>query len=169
MWPPPNFLDLPSKDEIRKIKEEILSMERQIADAQLKIDALRKSVAEREAWIAPIRKIPHDVLSQIFVEASMDDWKAPLILQSVSRWWHEVTVGSPRVWTFIPFSLCSESGQSELVSLFIERSRNAMLHIMAEDRLFFPKIKILAHRIECLTLYLPEYRGVSGKYDFTRL
>src|SRR5450432_4128335 len=101
MWPPPNIQALPSKEEIQQIKKEILSMELQIVDASLKIEALRKSVTERKAWIAPIRKLPHEVLSHIFVEVSMVNWKAPLILQSVSRRWRDVVVGSPRAWTFM--------------------------------------------------------------------
>jgi hypothetical protein len=171
MWPPPNIHALPSKEEIQQIKEEISSMELQIIGAQLKIAALQKSVAERKAWIAPIRKVPHDVLSQIFVEVSMDDWKAPVTLQSVSRWWHDVVEGSPRVWTFIPLSYCDISGQSELVSLFVERSRNTTLHISAEHY-FLPHIQILAHRIECLVLYMTSDEMMDfdpGEYDFTRL
>jgi F-box-like len=172
MWPPPNIHALPSKEEIQQVKEEISSMERQIADAQLKIDALRISVAEREAWIAPIRKIPHEVLSHIFLDVSMDNWKAPLTLQSVSRWWRDVVVDTPLAWTFIPLFECDKADQSELISLFVERSRNTTFHIFAKDHEFIPKIKILTHRIECMTLFIPNLsmeRFLPTEYDFTRL
>jgi hypothetical protein len=171
MWPPSNIQALPSKDDIQQIKQDISSMEQQIVDAQLKIETLRKSVAERKAWIAPIRKLPHDVLSQIFVEVSMDEWKAPLTLQGVCRWWRDVVVGSPRAWTFIPLSRCDYEGLFELVSLFIERGRHATLHLFSGGRGFRPKLKILAHRIECLSLDIQHNPApfVPGGYDFTRL
>jgi hypothetical protein len=172
MWPPPNIQALPSKEEILQIKEEISSIEMQLMDVQLKMEALQKSIAERKAWIAPIRKLPHDVLSQIFVEVSMDDWTAPLTLQSISRWWRDVVVGSPRAWTFIPLFEYYMQGNSDLVSLYIERSRNVPLHIFAANDRFSPQIKILASRIECLNLDMTSYFTiylVPNEYDFTRL
>jgi hypothetical protein len=172
MWPPPNIQSLPSKDEVQKIKEEISSMELEIIATELKLEALRKSVTERKAWIAPIRKLPHEVLSHIFVEVSMDDWKGPLILQGVSRWWRDVVVGSPRAWTFMPLFEWDHGGYSDLVSLFIERSRNATLHIYVRDYYSLPQVKILAHRIECMELYMllnTMTYFIPREYNFTRL
>jgi hypothetical protein len=172
MWPPPDIQSLPSKEEVQMIKEEISSMELEIIDTELKLEALRKSVIERKVWIAPIRKMPHELLSQIFMEVSMDDWKAPLTLQAVSRWWRDVVVGSPRAWTFMPLFKWDHAGHYKLVSLFIERSRNATLHIYARHHYFLPQVKILAHRIECMYLHmlLNSMRYfIPGQYDFTRL
>jgi hypothetical protein len=172
MWPPSNIHALPSKGEIQQIKEEILSMELEIVEARLKIKALRKSVAERKAWIAPIRKLPYEILSHILVDVSMERWSAPLTLQSVCRWWREVVVGSPRAWAFIPLATYDYAGFSELVSLFVERSRDATLHIYVRDHHFLPKMKALAHRIECMSIFTsldPITCFIPGQYDFTRL
>jgi hypothetical protein len=171
MWPPPNIQALPSKEEILQTKEEISFIERQLTEVQLKMEVLQKSIAERKAWIAPIRKLPHDVLSQIFVEVSMDNWKAPLILQSISRWWRDVVAGTPRAWTFIPLFECDAEGQSDIVSLFVERSQNVTLHIFAKDHCF-DRLKILASRIECMNLHMAFESMVyfiPDEYDFTQL
>jgi hypothetical protein len=172
MWPPPSIQALPSKEEILQTKEEISFIELQLIEVQLKMEALQKSIAERKAWIAPIRKLPHDVLSQIFVEVSMDNWKAPLILQSVSRWWRDVVVGTPRAWTFIPLFECDVESRSDLVSIFIERGRNVALHLFAANHHCFPQMKMLASRIECMYLHMAfnsmKY-FIPDEYDFTRL
>lgn len=45
-WPPPNIQAVLSKEEIQQRKEEILSTELEIVDAQLKIEVPRKLVTE---------------------------------------------------------------------------------------------------------------------------
>jgi hypothetical protein len=154
MWPPPDIRSLPSKEEIQRAKEEISTIELEIIETELRLDALKKSLSERKVWIAPIRTIPPEILYLILIETSKTNWKAPLVLQSVSRRWRDVVVDSPEAWTFIPLSKYRSRHRSELISLFLERSRNKPLHISVWDDSLLGYMEILAGRIECFHLLI---------------
>lgn len=85
MWPPKNPHSLPSKIEIQETKDEIFTLERDLAEALLLVDQLKTALFERRAYIAPIRTLPHEILSIVFVDLSQKNWKIPLQLQGVCR------------------------------------------------------------------------------------
>lgn len=72
------------------------------------------------------------------MEVSMDDWKGLLTPQGVCRWWRNVVLGSPRAWTVMPLFNANNDSNSELFSLFIERSRNATFAHMVARWFYYP-------------------------------
>jgi hypothetical protein len=143
----------PSKDEIRVIQFEIITLENEVADAQkvieqahLRIDELTRQLNERKARIAPVKKAGFDVLSSIFERCSEIDWKSPLTIATVSHRWREVILHTPRAWCFINLSSLNEAG----IEAYFERSGQCGLHASLYDPSDIWLITPVAHRIQCL-------------------
>jgi hypothetical protein len=73
MWRPANKAALPSPDEFEHARNAISEVEDALKDAQLRVLALTKDLDERKAWIAPIRRLPNELLSEIFISRAR--WK----------------------------------------------------------------------------------------------
>jgi len=137
MWPPRDPYALPSKEEIQEIEADILQLEAELVEARrvaaLESEsgpaALENDIFARKAWIAPIRRLPHETLSLILFELSIDDWKAPLKLQGVCRLWRNILLDTPVAWSFINLDEEDEEPDPDIISKFLERSRNASMHI----------------------------------------
>jgi hypothetical protein len=78
LWRPPNIHVHPTPSEIQLSKESVDILEMQLQDALAA--RLPAEIGESRPWIA---RIPHDVISMIFLELSQMDWSAPLVLSQV--------------------------------------------------------------------------------------
>jgi hypothetical protein len=139
MWPPANSHALPSVDETIIIKQAIVTLEDQLTAAvtllqqtQLHIAELQKGLEERRAWIAPIRKVPFEVLSDIFIICGREERFAPMIIAAVSRRWRDTILATPLAWCRI-FPYAEKRTLStppvEYVSTFLKRSHPCLVHI----------------------------------------
>lgn len=171
MWTPANQNALPSQEEIGQARKaiEMVEIERKAAvevlkRAQMVVDNLDKDLDIRRAWIAPIRKMPIEILSEIFIFASEMDHLAPMVFSEVSRSWREIILSTPRAWSMIYLENHTKK-RPQYASTFLERSAPCLLHLnMPEDYLdhiepttTFPvpikgSIIAYAHRIQCLSL-----------------
>jgi F-box-like len=139
MWPPANSHALPSIDETIFIKKAITNLERELVAAvtllqqtQLHITKLKEGLEQRRAWIAPIRKVPFEVLSEIFITCSREERFSPMIVAAVSRRWRDTILATPLAWRRIfPYGerKTSPTPPVEYVSTFIKRSHPCLLHI----------------------------------------
>src|SRR5271170_3764681 len=75
IWEPPNKHALPTPSETKLVEESIESLEIQLQSAmaaltwaQHAVATLQRHIDERRAWIAPVRRLNHDVLSDIFLD-----------------------------------------------------------------------------------------------------
>jgi F-box-like len=145
----------PTPEELKKAKETIKLVQRDLetamevlAQAQLRVEILKKDLEERNAWIAPARRLPFDVLSMIFDWCSDIKWDSPAQIAAVCRTWRRVVLDTPRAWSFI--DLASKM-TDEGITMFFERSRQRPLHVyLPEDRRF--DLSSVAHRIHCISL-----------------
>jgi hypothetical protein len=90
MWAPANIYDIPIDEDRAMAKDALVQLRRDLEDAaeqldHAQVDHLRRSIAEREAWLAPVRKLSFDVLAIIFNMTAEDDWRAPMGLAGVCR------------------------------------------------------------------------------------
>ena len=154
MWPPPNLNALPSKDEIRKIEVDILHLEAELLEARCRVATLENDIFARKAWIAPVRRLPHETLSLVFLALNMEDWKAPLTLQGVCRFWRNVLFDTPAAWSFIDLYEDGRWPDPGLLSKFLERSRNASMHIHFAYNSYIPFLDevMSSKRIKCLEI-----------------
>jgi len=172
MWSPPDPYAIPSKNEIQKVDADILRLEAELLEARRRVATLESDIFARRAWIAPIRRLPHEVLSLVFFELVIDDWKAPLRLQNVCRLWRNILLDTPAAWSSITI-YDHEDANPDLVAIFFKRSRNASMHL----RLFRPFVPSILEqvmhskeRITCLHTYLWAIDTLmSGDINFSEL
>lgn len=170
MWPEPLPNTFPSNGQtiflkilIDKFESDLQAEYDIINDARQRISALKEGIAIRRAWIAPIRKLPVEILSEIFVHCRTVSWLAPVKISEVCRLWRQVVLSTPRAWTSIHFRV--ELGPANMqcyLSTFIKRSNPHLLHLRVpgdsnwtyfSPNLYSSTISEHFNRIFCL--YLP--------------
>ncbi|KIM26512.1 hypothetical protein M408DRAFT_25232 [Serendipita vermifera MAFF 305830] len=139
MWSPADPQALPSQEERKHAIKAITEIESQLKaaqeagpEAQLIVDNLKEELFSRMAWIAPIRKLPSEILSEIFILAAEVESFAPVRISEVSRRCREVILGTPQAWSMI-FTTNRCKNVQTYVTTFLERSKPYPLH------LYFPK------------------------------
>ncbi|KZW02255.1 hypothetical protein EXIGLDRAFT_829454 [Exidia glandulosa HHB12029] len=93
-------------EEIRAVELEIQEFEREIQSRAEKIALIRDDIAQKESFIAPVRRLPFDVLAEIVVASASDhatSVHALRTLSSLCRTWRDATLRTPRAWTKITF------------------------------------------------------------------
>ena len=82
--------------------------------------------------LVPICRLPHEILSEIFIALVRCDHNNPCIRRSCLRWievahvchrWREVALASPGFWSFIRVS------NPEILSQLVARSKDCPLHV----------------------------------------
>lgn len=103
------------QDVISEAKHHLSSLQQAIGRVQGMLQELKESknqlaayIKAHEAVIAPIRRIPDDILIEIFMlclpsayEALPDPMKAPLLLTRVCQRWRAVVCAAPMLWSTI--------------------------------------------------------------------
>ncbi|KZP19264.1 hypothetical protein FIBSPDRAFT_568009 [Athelia psychrophila] len=120
---------------LEKHTEQLDALARELEAAQRRCaeehGILEEALLEYQSVVTPIRMIPDDVLSEIFVAQGADrlaySSKSPLVLAGVCRRWRSVCLSMPCLWTH--FHATSRSGRAEdtqdkanLMRIFTNRS-----------------------------------------------
>ncbi|KIM26457.1 hypothetical protein M408DRAFT_25416 [Serendipita vermifera MAFF 305830] len=62
---------------------------------------LNDNIATLKAWIAPIKQLPFDVLTLVFIEATNQDRLAPLTIELVCTTWRSYILKTHRAWSYV--------------------------------------------------------------------
>jgi hypothetical protein len=176
LWSPEDKNALPSPEDMKHAKEVIVTLQRRIKDGfalvrrtRLRLAEMKKELAERKGWIAPIRKVPTEVLIDILLRTSEMDDLAPVRFTAVSRLWRSIILATPKAWSFIDlsrnydrhFNLRTIKEYHDYFpgyrDTYFERSKPRLLHLcLPQEEEFWPKhstsiITKQAKRIMCLT------------------
>lgn len=113
---------VPSVSEMDEIKthllgatEELGLLDAEILQLQATIDALRTKrqklytyIIDHQALLTPMRRIPQDILQEIFIRclpvhhnAVISHREAPLLLGRVCSWWRKISTSIPHLWSSI--------------------------------------------------------------------
>ncbi|KAJ7906828.1 hypothetical protein B0H13DRAFT_1716163 [Mycena leptocephala] len=163
----------PTDDEVAEIKAFLIEpalrlkqLDDEISDLQRAIDKLR---AEREslvadvkahrALISPVRRLPLDIIQEIFVaclptqrNCVMSASEPPILLGRICSFWRAISLSTPRLWTCLHVVEPTRSPpDSNMTALFekrhtqrletmkdwLDRSGNCPLSISLEGALYF--------------------------------
>jgi hypothetical protein len=117
---------MPSREEVERIKCEISDLEGELERVQQLAIQLATSLRERKEWIAPIKMLPSDLLSNIFIISSNERNFAPVRIAAVCHRWREVVLATPLAWSSIDTWYKHPVGYLEM---FMERSSPCLLHL----------------------------------------
>ncbi|KAJ7282111.1 hypothetical protein C8J57DRAFT_1299527 [Mycena rebaudengoi] len=132
-------------------RRDILLHERSTLLNPITVDAFHRS---------PIRRFPTEVLIEIFSVTQLDEvhpvGNGPLIvLLRICRQWRTIALDTPSLWSAFSFSLFGRESEDILLSLYLRRSRAALLTIAGQHRL-----TLLAAHSE--RIYSIHFRGLSS-------
>jgi hypothetical protein len=142
------LIRLPAQSQNNAIKASLARKEEEMTRLAIEIAKLKHRHAfltnEQELLkdaLSPIKKLPPEILQEIFVRclpvahnATMGAQKAPLLLCRVCHGWRELAHATPRLWTSIHIPLCHNSAAvpvplPEDVLSWIARSKSLPLSI----------------------------------------
>ncbi|KAJ7490855.1 hypothetical protein FB451DRAFT_1221262 [Mycena latifolia] len=93
-------------NELARLDTQLNEMEASILQLKVTRCALKAAIDAHQALMAPLRRIPQDVLGEIFVaclptahNALLDPDEAPLLLGRICRQWRNVAYSTPRIWS----------------------------------------------------------------------
>ncbi|KAF9042249.1 hypothetical protein BJ165DRAFT_1529684 [Panaeolus papilionaceus] len=105
------FLEEP-QEEYQRAEKDALLLSLVLGRVLMRRDALKKNLEAYRPILSPIRRLPPDILGEIFYHSlathrnpSMHASEAPLLLTRVCRSWKAVAVSTPKLWSrlYIPF------------------------------------------------------------------
>ncbi|KAF7324112.1 D-ser-dehydrat domain-containing protein [Mycena kentingensis (nom. inval.)] len=92
-----------------------------IAEMNREVAGLRESILHLRAYLAPIRRLPGDVLSELFFWCFEDHVCVGWVLAQVCATWRRQALAMPRLWTKIRL-FTSQASSPDSVRLWLERA-----------------------------------------------
>ncbi|PPQ73309.1 hypothetical protein CVT26_015337 [Gymnopilus dilepis] len=108
--------------ELQRRNEEIEGLTRAMDALGKECDDLEASIADHQTILSPIRRLPPDILHEIFYHCLpthrnpvMSEREAPILFTVVCRSWRSIALSSPRLWTrvHIPIRLPRKQGDDD--------------------------------------------------------
>ncbi len=169
-----------SPNEVQSIKSRISFLRDELKQTQeinqrepARVATLEKDIDMQLAIIAPIQKIPLEILGYIIqLHASME-WWAPALDGSVSRQFRQAILACPRAWSYPTLEMEKSRRRitRDAAELWMERAGASPLHIRIdpyEDTLYHPilmrhpeqivDLRYSGSIIDLRTIHLPNVR-----------
>lgn len=109
---------------------------------------LRQSLIHHESLIAPIRRLPTEILSEIFLALPRDPdihpfaiWNSPVLLTRVCSRWRDVAISTPQLWDTVDLSVDDRSVRPftmEFWQTWLSRSGACPLKLKVHFKSFRP-------------------------------
>ncbi|KAJ7465300.1 hypothetical protein FB451DRAFT_434089 [Mycena latifolia] len=109
---------------------------------RIQLDRTRRFVRYHQALIAPIRRLPVELMSEVFLLTLVDigddgvgslywddDREGTLLLCKVCRTWREIAISTPALWNILSVVLHSSLRPLDWISTWLERSRSFPLYV----------------------------------------
>ncbi|KDQ65153.1 hypothetical protein JAAARDRAFT_168081, partial [Jaapia argillacea MUCL 33604] len=126
--------------ELSQAQAHVSALDDQIADLKRKREGAFLHVQDIQSLSSPIRHLPPEILSEVFMDCLDQDHKGPLLhtqpllLSAVCCHWRVVALATPALWSTISFQLRHEQPQdleriSAALELFMARSAASPLSL----------------------------------------
>jgi hypothetical protein len=128
--------------DIARVDCEMFRLQEAMDHMQNERRKLESSLDEYRSLVAPIRRIPPEMLSEIFLHCLMDDTEilvaeAPLLLSFVCRRWRTVAISTPQLWSSVCVkSIRKGSISIEMLQIWLLRSCNSPLTLSVNAESF---------------------------------
>ncbi|PPQ68533.1 hypothetical protein CVT25_005455 [Psilocybe cyanescens] len=133
----------PSK-RLAETRAKVKLLDEQMKQLMREEETLCISIKPYEVVLAPIRRIPSDILHEVFFHCLsthrnpiMDVTEAPILLTRVCRSWRSIALSSPRIWSkiYIPIPIMPLGGYYPLIFTLNERENRKWTYMqVAEGR-----------------------------------
>ncbi|KAJ7244913.1 hypothetical protein C8J57DRAFT_1363350, partial [Mycena rebaudengoi] len=124
--PTPDEIDYIRSDLIPHSKE-LMRLEALICELSTKRDRLKEYIDSHQALISVPRRLPYDILQEIFLAClpsdqnpRMDSQQAPMLLCSISSSWRKLALSFPRLWSSLAIDISLVLAQEENLTALAE-------------------------------------------------
>jgi hypothetical protein len=118
-------------NQLKDLDTEISRLQRITDELSIKRNQLADFITPHQALLSPIRRVPRDVLQEIFVRclptnhnAIMNHRDAPLLLGRVCSSWRSISISIPQLWSSIHISIPDPPMYSKEDDVFIQAVRD---------------------------------------------
>ncbi|KAF5356437.1 hypothetical protein D9758_009508 [Tetrapyrgos nigripes] len=134
-----------AEQDLSDYKKDIQSVENVLLDLKRKKEELERCVDHCKAYFSPIRRLPTEIMGDIFLyyqdlhrsnredrqfreplngPLQQDEAITALVLSSVCKLWHSITLATPRLWSRFSLSISEKCGSvSHLLEIYLSRSK----------------------------------------------
>lgn len=158
-----------------QLSTEILALQLALSDLEERHDRHFHKVEECKALLHPIRRLPRELLQEIFrrcmcfddhFDSVKENASVPWLLSQVCRSWRDAAIGFPVLWSLLVISLPeadSPKPSSPRLHIQLSRSSECLLKVgihlgpasLDVAEIFIPNILSSSHRWEALKLKVP--------------
>lgn len=154
---------------LSRLESEIAQLNDLLQTFSMKRDLLKRYIEAHRALMSPIRRLPVETLSEIFMHCLPEDRyavrdlsEAPLLLTGISQQWRQTAIGTPALWKslhiHLPWGISAQSVEQRTVgsSLWLKRSGMLPLSISLsmETTSSRQRHRITGPAMECIDLFV---------------
>ncbi|TFK40224.1 hypothetical protein BDQ12DRAFT_711626 [Crucibulum laeve] len=128
-------MGFPTASQRREALERIDKSQSRIALLRLEIEFLSMEIEQDRFFIAPHRRLPSEVLGEIFAHTAphgSGTWMAPFVLSQVSRHWRTVVKHTSAAWNHICVRIVANINSLQIIKLWLKRSGFLPLYLRFE-------------------------------------
>lgn len=118
-----NSLSAATQEEEARLAELVQQAQDNIRANREKQFRLERNIARAQAYLAPVRRLPNELLRQVFLIIFRDgDRQCAWTLSRVNRLWRHVTLSLPVIWSSIQLTTTTALLPADTIRLWLERS-----------------------------------------------
>ncbi|KZT20077.1 hypothetical protein NEOLEDRAFT_1025012, partial [Neolentinus lepideus HHB14362 ss-1] len=124
-----------SEDILKSMDTKIAALQAELAQRLRERDTLRAQMDECKGLLSPLRRLPVELLSQIFMKClpggtfiTPRRFSAPLLLMQVCSTWRRVALSTPGLWCYLKIELGprdelpTQLGKADLMRTWLSRA-----------------------------------------------
>ena len=139
-------------------------------------EALHTFITEHDAFLAPVRRLPSEILTRIFAlclleyeTSSLDSRRAPLLLMQVCKGWRETALSTQNLWSSITLT-ASGCSNASLAKLWLSRAMSLPLTVRLDSEgRPHSKVKRLHRAIAVLVQFCDRWKDLDIALPFTTM
>jgi hypothetical protein len=179
MWKPADKNGIPNEEDQVHARRAIAQLQMELSTAmdllpaaEVYVNRIIKVIEDRWAWLAPVRRVPFEIFSIIFIMAAEKNWRSPASIAGVCRFWRDVVLATPQAWNFLDLQ---GNPPPEIASMYLQRSGRCPVHLTVPRTYeysaeYMSLATEIAHRMECLVVTFSSMELVLEDYqNLTRL
>lgn len=157
--------------QLSQLESEIARLNDQLESLFFKRASVKGYIEAHRALLSPVRRLPEETLSEIFIHCLPEDHyavrdlsEAPLLLTAISRQWRQTAIGTPALWKslhiFLPWGISTQCAEKRTIgsSLWLKRSGSLPLYISLsmETPLFDGRRRLRGSAMEWIHTFIAE-------------
>ncbi|KZP02992.1 hypothetical protein FIBSPDRAFT_685651, partial [Athelia psychrophila] len=84
--------------DVLQLDQDILRLENTLHELCRKRDEMHSFVMAHKALVSPIRRVPPEIITEVFLYSAEGNLESPIFLASICSRWRSIALSSPQFW-----------------------------------------------------------------------